>query len=402
MNLLVLLLLTTNGVMRANVDWPQWGGPSRDFVVPGFRWENRSDFSAIREKWRVPVGPGNSGICVRDGVAYTMYYQGAREHVIAVSLATGQTLWNRAFDVRPEAFMDLEFGPGPHSTPLVAGDQLFCIGLTGRLVALDRTSGQLVWRRELWGDGIATRLERGFAASPVAFEDSIIIPAGGPGQSIRCFAMQDGAIRWQKHDFDSACASPVVCNIHGQSQVVLLMDQELVGLDPANGNLLWDLAVPAQRYVHCTSPQTGPGNHVFVNTGNGLRGIRIDREGERFRAHLCWQSRITICQTSNFVLHQSVIYGAREGRIFAAVDSQSGKTLWQERLGGNLSLIRAGRLLFAVREDGEVLIAQVSPNAVTVLWRQPILAGRCWTGPVISDRCLLVRDQYHLIALELP
>ncbi len=383
-------------------DWTQWGGPHRDFSTADEVFHRNTDFSRVKEKWRVPIGSGNSGICVRDHVAFTAYTRDGKEYVAAFSTRDGRQIWKREFDIQTRDFMDLEFGLGPHSTPLVTESLLFCIGLTGRLSALDVQTGNTVWEKELWASGEHSELERGCAASPVAFADSIIVPVGGQGQSVRCFAMQDGAIRWQQHDYTCAYASPLIAELGGRSQAILLMDQSLIGLDPVTGQLLWDHPVPTERYVNCTSPLVGPDDTIFINTGEGLRGLKLNFESSQFQVREMWASRITICQTTNFILRDGVLYGAKEGSVFAAVDATSGRTLWQSRELKDCCIIASGRHLIAVQENGQLVIAKTSPAGIQIHWRHAMLTGRCWVGPVVAGKRLLVRDNNSLIAFELP
>ncbi len=383
-------------------DWVQWGGPRRDFSVAEVSFDENTDFSTVSERWRIPVGSGHSGICVQGDVAYTCFTRNGKEHVLAVSTTDGREIWKRTFQVNAREFMDLEFGLGPHATPLVTEDYLFCIGLTGRLTALDIHTGNTIWEREIWADGQATQLERGCAASPVAYGDTIIVPVGGIGQSVQCFDMTDGSVRWKKHDFTCAYASPLIADLGGRSQAILLMDQALIGVDPSTGDLLWNHPVPTQRYVNCTSPVVGPDDTIFINTGEGLRGLKLTIENGRSKVRESWASRITICQTTNFVYREGTLYGAREGSIFAAVDAYTGRTLWQSRELKDCCVIEAGKHLIAVQENGELAIAAVSREGVKAKWRKTALSGRCWVGPVISDGLLFVRDSKNLIAFELP
>ena len=85
-----------------------------------------------------------------------------------------------------------------------------------------------------------------------------------------------------------------------------------------------------------------------------------------------------------------------------AVDAHTGNARWRSRELGDAIVIVAGQLLVAVRENGQVVIANATPDGIEVLWRETALSGRCWTGPVIAGGLLLVRDQEKLIAWELP
>ena len=137
--------------------WLQWGGPTRDFKAPSTGLAASWPEDGPRELWSRPLGDGYSAIVVDGGTLYTMYrplkgflstmvgkVTGSTsdpEVVIALDAATGKTLWEHVYDAPLLPDMGMEYGPGPHSTPLVAGDLVFAPGVTGKLHALDKKTG---------------------------------------------------------------------------------------------------------------------------------------------------------------------------------------------------------------------------------------------------------------------
>ena len=106
------------------------------------------------------------------------------------------------------AGMNIEAGPGPTSTPLIAGDRIFITTVIGHLVALDRKTGARLWSHDLWKEYKGNQVERGYSSSPMAYKDTIIVPVGGPGRALMSFRQVDGSVVWSKGDFDNAYASP--------------------------------------------------------------------------------------------------------------------------------------------------------------------------------------------------
>ena len=74
-------------------DWPQFGGPRRDFsLTPGelpTGWPEQGP----KVLWKLPLGDGYSGIAVSGGVLYTMYETRDSDAVIALDAKSGKTLW---------------------------------------------------------------------------------------------------------------------------------------------------------------------------------------------------------------------------------------------------------------------------------------------------------------------
>ena len=123
-------------------DWPQWGGPHRNFKSPARGLATSWPEDGPKRLWSRSLGDGFSSIAVARGTLYTMYRRGENEVVVALDAATGDTRWEYAYPAPFSEEYNLEFGPGPHSTPLVVGRHVFTAGATGRVHALERTTGR--------------------------------------------------------------------------------------------------------------------------------------------------------------------------------------------------------------------------------------------------------------------
>ena len=79
-----------------------------------------------------------------------MYSEGEQETVIALAADTGKTIWEHKY-ASPHAGLALEYGAGPHSTPLLVGDLLFTSRIQGpALTPSIEKSGKVAWSHDLW------------------------------------------------------------------------------------------------------------------------------------------------------------------------------------------------------------------------------------------------------------
>src|SRR5262245_49363339 len=163
-NFLVALL-----VVSAGMDWPQWRGPTRDgFVSDALpaQWPE-----ALTKRWEIPVGAGHASPVVSGNRVVVIAREGDQEVVRSLDLASGKELWRAAypapFSVNPAA---QSHGPGPRSTPAIAGGRVFTLGIGGTLSAFDLASGKLVWRLP----APAALPDYGAATSPLVDGSSVI------------------------------------------------------------------------------------------------------------------------------------------------------------------------------------------------------------------------------------
>ena len=121
-------------------EWPQWGGPDRNFIVKTKGLAAKWPAEGPQVLWSRPLGQGHSSIVVDGNALYTMYSAGQQEAVIALAADTGKTLWEHKYGA-PTTGLDLEYGDGPHATPLISGNLLYTVGTIGHLKALDKRIG---------------------------------------------------------------------------------------------------------------------------------------------------------------------------------------------------------------------------------------------------------------------
>src|SRR4051812_35435634 len=184
---------TATAAVPKEIPWTQWGGPHRNFHTEATGLKDTWPASGPRVVWKRPLGEGYSSPAVQNGVLYTAYGKPRQEVIVAARADTGETLWEYA---SPMAFQSdaPEMGNGPYATPLIAGDRLFTAGVAGRLQCLDKKTGKLLWAQELWSTHHGSRLMYGYASSPIAFRDTVIVPVGGPGKALMAFKQSDGTV----------------------------------------------------------------------------------------------------------------------------------------------------------------------------------------------------------------
>lgn len=393
-------------------DWPQWGGPDRNFEAPDPGLATSWPEDGLPVLWSRPLGEGYSGIAVAGGRLFTQYGRAteegapAEEVVVALSAATGEQLWEHRYAApRPDG-MRLNYGEGPHSTPLVSEGRLFTVGTTGQFLALDAASGELLWQHDLWADYGGFRLRRGYGASPIAWGDTIILPVGGEAPGAIAFAAADGGVVWRSDRFDSAQSSPVVVEVDGEPQLVLFIQDEVVGLDPAAGAVLWRHPHKAFGPYNISTPVVGTDGTVFVSSSynGGSRLLRLTRDVDGTRVEELWHSkRLGIHFTNALRVGDRFLASTgRSGVVVAAVGAGDGEMAWKSRTIGRASYIRVGERILALEAGGRLLLFELAADGPTVLAETQLLESQTWTVPALAGNTIYVRDRERILAVELP
>ena len=127
-------------------------------------------------------------------------------------------------------------------------------------------------------------MQFGYSCHPLPYRDTLIVMVGGSRNSLMAFRQTDGSVVWGRHGFPNSHSSPVLINVDGQDQVVALMGQQVVAVNPATGDLLWQHPHPTQYHLAISTPIWGPDNILVVSSSyeGGTRALQLaQRRGKR-------------------------------------------------------------------------------------------------------------------------
>ena len=289
--------------------WLQFGGPHRNFTVDSKGLAEMWPASGPKPLWKRDLGEGFSPIAADEEALYTMYQRGDFEFAIALDRETGLTLWQAPYHAPITTGMSR--APGPRATPLVIGDAVFTAGATGKLHRFHKSTGKVEWTVDLYETFKPPLQDEYYAASPLAYRDIIIVPVGAPGASIVAFDARSGRVAWKAHDFRISYASPILIDVDGQAQAVIVMESEVIGIDPANGALLWKHPHANRTRTNVSTPVWGPGNLLFVSSAydSGGRMLKLTRSGSSTSVLMmscgsdqCSRSALSVRETRRILL----------------------------------------------------------------------------------------------------
>lgn len=241
-----------------SAQWPQFGGLNRNFMCETKGLAAKWAEEGPKKLWTRELGDGYATIIADGGVLYTMYRTGDDEFTVALDEKTGKTVWEHK---NPSPFTKLmaEFGPGPHSNPLLVGDHLYTIGTNAVMHCFDKKTGNVNWMHDLPKEFNADLPGRGYGFSPIAYKNTVIVAVDRKregegdgdkaeenkeakpveGQSLMAFNQATGNVVWKAHDYPVSYASPILIRFEGEEQLVLLMEKEIIGVNVKTGEIVW-------------------------------------------------------------------------------------------------------------------------------------------------------------------
>jgi outer membrane protein assembly factor BamB len=395
------------GVMAAaSPEWGQWAGPNRNFTVPARAIARQWPASGPKVLWKRAMPFGSSSMVVEGKRLYTMYREGDDEIVLALDAATGKTIWEHRYPAPFLSGMNMKTGPGPHATPLIAGDRLFTVGVTGKFHCLDKRSGKVLWVKGLIEELGGNVMLRGYSNSPLLYRDMVIVMLGGKGKTIAALDLKTGALRWQGGDFGNSHSSPVLIQVDGQEQLAVVVEKAVAGFDPTNGRVLWSHAHENRGGDITTTRIYGPDQILFFSGAyqGGSRALALKQTGGATEVKELWFHRQMRVHHSNVVRIGDYVYGPNGdfgATIYMCVNIKTGEIVWRER-----KMVRANALLLGdqpilLDEDGSLHLVKLSPQGLEIQASAPLLENLAWTPPSIAGTRLFLRDRKSMMAVEL-
>ncbi|HET9527536.1 MAG TPA: PQQ-binding-like beta-propeller repeat protein [Pyrinomonadaceae bacterium] len=402
--ILALTFLTSAITINAQ-EWAQWRGPARDGSVSGKNVPGKWPESFERA-WRVDVGEGYSSPVVAGGRVFVHGRRDPEEVVAGINLTDGKVIWQQKYQaVFNKNQYAVQMAKGPNSTPLVIGNRLFTLGVTGILNAWDTATGRALWTRDFSKSIDTSKLFCGTAASPLVVDNRVVVQVGSDvhGGQILALNAATGATEWEWRGLGPGYASPVVIDAGGTRHLVTMTEGSIVGLDAKNGKELWSVPFPDEWHENIVTP-LWTGTHLVVSgTRAGTHAYSVAQTGGKWQATEVWKNPDVAMYMSSPVFGDGLIYGhsSKKKGQFVAVDAKTGALKWatEGREGEHASLLLTPQHVVFLTNSADLIVAKRGTPAFAVERRYEVAEAATWAMPVLLGSNVLVRDATGIMLL---
>ena len=370
-------------------DWPWWRGPTRNGVAkpeptPPLTW---SDKVNILWKTEVPGRGHGSPIVVGDQVfLITAEADRDTQSLLSFDRKTGGRLWQT--DVHSGGLTKQGNGKSTlaSSTPACDGKRVFVNFLNAGAVtttALDRAG------KKLWQTKIADYVvHQGFGSSPALYENLVFVSADNKGTgALVALDRGTGEQVWRRDRPKLPnYASPILLDAAGKKQLFFIGCDLVTSLDPKSGSPLWE--IPGAT-TECVTSTVTDGNLMFTSGGypkNHIAAIRADGSGK-----VVWESETKVYVPS-MLIHKGHLFGVGDGGVAFCRKADTGTEVWTGRLEGafTASPILVGERIYAVNESGRTFVFDADPAEFKLVATNS-LGGETMATPAICGGRIYLR-----------
>lgn len=434
----LLCCACTTEFIRAD-DWPQWMGPNRDGL-----WTEKGIVETFpkdgpKKLWSTKIAGGYSGpAVVGDRVFVTDYIRNGgdaannpgvqaksegKERVLCLNAKTGEELWKHEYDVK----YAVSYPAGPRCTPTIVENKVYTLGSMGHLRVLDAANGTLLWQKDFQADYNAKTPMWGFTGHPLVYKNMLICLVGGENALLVAFDKDSGKELWKAltppKDGAGYCP-PSIIEAGGTMQLLIWHPEKIVSLNPTNGSKYWDVELKPAYGMSIMAPRKH-GDYLFAG-GIGFACFVGKLSSDKPGITEVWRGKkgnglYPVNMTP--ILEENVIYGVDQPGYFRAVDLLTGTWKWSTQLpvsgkedkderplsSGTAFIVKNGDRYFMFGENGDLVIAKVTPTKYDEIARAKILDkthecfGRevIWSHPAFANKCIYARNDKEIICYSL-
>jgi outer membrane protein assembly factor BamB len=402
--LLAAILQTACGLAPVDAaNWPQWRGPQRNGV---------SDETNLLAEWpaegpkllwqKSDLGGGYSTPAVVGKRLYILGSSGLdNEFIQALDVENqGEQLWSKRVGKVGEPDQKPPY-PGARSTPTVDGERLYVLGSDGDLLCMNAADGAVVWQKNLRTDFGGEPGEWAYSESPLIDGDTLVCTPGGSDATIVALDKNSGDLIWKspvEGGEEAGYSSIVVSNAGGMKQYVQFLAKGLIGVDAATGKQLWRYDRTAQGSPANIPTPLVHGDYIYTASGKGGGGlIKLNRTEEGFVVEEKYAGGNLPKAIGGTVLVGDHIYGTNSDSLIC-IELTTGEESWRDRSLGAASICVADGRLYLHGENGEVALVEATPEEYRELGRfTPPGApdrgsSKAWAYPVVADGKLYIYD----------
>lgn len=342
-------------------------------------------------KAEIPVHGYNSPVIWGD----YLFFSGAstsKRVVYAMDRHTGRMLWEReagnipGSPATPPRTTDDTGLAAPSLT--VDGQRVFAIFGTGDIIAFD-FEGNRQWARNL---GVPQN-HYGHSSSLLTWDNKVFVQYDTTaGSRVLSLDAATGETIWETpRTSDVSWASPLLAEVDGQFQLILLGNPDFGGYDIQSGQKLWSVDVMSGEVG--VSPAYG-GGLVFAANEYATMVAVNPSTGE-----ILWQDRYYLPEVSSPVYNDGLLYIATTFAVLASFDANTGDLIW-EFDGEDIyysSPVIADNKLYIFDISGRAYIFK--PGREPELISTPELGERVYATPAFANGRIYIRGNKHIFCI---
>jgi outer membrane protein assembly factor BamB len=411
---LLLFLSLPDKINSQNNNWSFFRGSNLNGIaetgnVP-LKWDS------LNTKWKTEIHDrGLSSPVVYDDQIWitTATRDGKELYAMAIDFKTGKILHD--IKVFTPASVENKHSLNSYATPTPCIEKNFVYVHYGSLgTACIRTSdGSVVWKVT----DLKCRHVQGPASSPVLYKNLLILHFEGVDiRFIVALDKSDGHVVWRKERPSEPYAplteigrkaylTPIIINVKGRDMLISDGSAVCQALDPETGEEIWRVIHGAESTIAMPFTEKGV---VYWYTGymvdsdgskyTDILAVNPEGRGDITGTNILWKKRDELSQNQALspVIKDGLIYTVNTRDILMCIDALNGEEVWSTHLKANYeaSPIYLNGLIWLFSVKGEVMAIKAGRKYDVIAKNQ--MDSGIWATPAFLRNSVILRTEKYL------
>ncbi len=379
----------------------QWRGKNRDGKYNETGLLKEWPTSGPKLLWHFDeLGDGHASAAVTSEMVYTTGTSEEGNGFVIALNHSGEKTWKTEFGKEW-----VENWDGVRSTPLIYDSKVYIMSSYGELVCMNAENGDIIWEVDLFTDYDGRNIQWGVTENLLIDGDKLFVTPGGIDANIIALNKDTGKLIWKSKAMEeqSAYCSPLLVELTDKKIFVTQTANSIVGLDPTNGSLLWNVEQTNRWSVHANTPLYH-NEQIYCCSGYGKGGVMLQLSEDGTSVTELWRDESMDDKMGGMILLDGRIYGSGDAnKKWFCIDWETGEELYSSKMLKPGNIIFADGLLYCYGTGGKVGIVDPTTNDYNLIssFKVPYGEKYHWAHLVIHNKRLYVRHGTSLMVYDI-
>lgn len=329
-----------------------------------------------------------------------------------------------AFDIKGKFKWKIPFGkawtisfPESRCTPTVEDNRVYVVSGWGEIACVDGKNGKIIWTKNAGKEFEPIYKEWGVSEALLIKGNKLYFSPIGKKTTTIALDKMTGQLIWKSASIGDSLSyvSPLMVDFGGKNIMVNVGASHIFGIDADNGKVLWTFdylkvnptPIEWPPIINCTTPIYENGK-IYVTSGYNHVGIMFKMKQDLSGVEQLWVDTVLDNHHGGVVKIGNYIYGSNwlnnANGNWCCINWETGKVKYEEKWKCKGSIISAENMLYCYEEKtGYLALVPVNPEKFEIKssFKVPYGRGPYWSHPVIKDGILYVRHGTALMAYNI-
>ncbi|MDX8340870.1 PQQ-binding-like beta-propeller repeat protein [Draconibacterium sp. IB214405] len=405
--LILIVSLFFSSVTTTNAQVIQFRGPNRDGIFPETGLLKEWPEEGPEVLWVTEdLGKSNSSTIATADRIYTTGNIDTMEYVSCLDLQ-GNILWQKSYG---RAWINTY--PEARCTPTLEDNRLYLLSGLDELVCMNTENGEIIWQVDLHEKYQSDWDMFGVSESPLLVDDKVIASVGGETAMVVALDKMTGELVWKSETMHAKRSNitPLLIEHCGKKYIITANQTHVISVDANTGEIMWDfhhnfLSPNGDNTTILTNVPTYKDSCLWITSGWDVKSsmLKISDDGRSITEKFADQTFDN--QNHGVVLVDGYLYGSnftgRQTGKWVCMNWDTGEIVWIADFHSKGPAISAEGMLYLIDEKrGNVALVKANPKKFDVVssFKIEYGSGPYWSRPAIYNGMFLVRHGDVLVA----